>query len=130
MHKFRFNEPREETQSVNDANAISFLGPHGTRVLSTPNMILYMEQASRNLLFTMLAEGHDSVGTHVNVAHRAAAPMGSSVVFTAELIEVNDRKAEFRVKAMLGDRVVGDGFHQRTIIDVRRFREKVAADNV
>jgi predicted thioesterase len=129
MHDFKFNRKREETLEVGDANAISFLGPEGPRVLSTPNMILGMEQACRNLILEMLAPGHDSVGTHVNVAHKAAAPLGSTVVFSAELIEVNDRRAEFRVAATLNGKIVGDGFHQRAIIDVRRFASKVASDN-
>ena len=106
MHDFKFNRKREETLEVGDANAISFLGPEGPRVLSTPNMILGMEQACRNLILEMLAPGHDSVGTHVNVAHKAAAPLGSTVVFSAELIEVNDRRAEFRVAATLNGKIV------------------------
>lgn len=129
MHDFKFNQKREETVEVGDAQAITFLGPEGPRVLSTPNMILGMEQACRNLLFGMLEPGHDSVGTHVNVAHKAAAPMGSKVIFSAELIEVNDRRAEFRVSARLDGKIIGDGFHQRAIIDVRRFAGRVAAEN-
>jgi fluoroacetyl-CoA thioesterase len=52
----------------------------------------------------MLDAGHDTVGTHVNVSHLAAAPMGATVVFASELLAVNKRRVEFRVSARLGDR--------------------------
>ena len=53
-------------------------------MLSTPHMIGYMEWTSRNLVQPLFEEGYDTVGTHVNVAHLAAAPIGSVVTFTSE----------------------------------------------
>jgi len=67
------------------------------------------------------------VGTHVCVSHQAAAPMGASVTFRAELLAVNSRRAEFRVRAQMGEKVIGEGTHQRAIIHIRQFGEKVAA---
>ena len=116
---------REETLEVGNDHAITFLGPEGARVLSTPRMIGCMEAACRNLALGMLDPGHDTVGTHVNVSHCAAAPMGSTVVFRAELTAVNERRMEFNLKATMGDKVIGEGTHQRAIIDVKRFKEKV-----
>lgn len=112
---------------VADEHAITFLGPAGPRVLSTPRMIGFMEATCRNLVLDMLDPGHDTVGTHVNVYHRAAAPMGSGVVFHAELISVDRRRVEFNVRAMMNEKVIGDGTHQRAIIDVRQFKERVGA---
>jgi fluoroacetyl-CoA thioesterase len=131
MPDYILNARREEIVEVGDANAITFLGPEGPRVLSTPHMIGFMERACRNLVLDMLDPGHDTVGTHVNVYHRAAAPMGATVVFSAELVSVNERRVEFRVAALLrdggsGEKVIGDGTHQRAIIDVRRFNNKVS----
>jgi len=88
-------------------------------------MILCMERTCRNLILSMLDPGHDTVGTHVNVWHRAAAPLGSKVTVFAELVDVNNRRAEFRVEARWGEKIVGDGTHQRAIIDTARFAEKV-----
>jgi predicted thioesterase len=51
--------------------------------------------------------------------------MGASVKFTAELLAVNERRAEFRVEARLGDKLIGEGTHQRAIIEIRGFSEKV-----
>jgi fluoroacetyl-CoA thioesterase len=129
MADYRINARREEILEVGNENAIRFLGPDGPRVLSTPHMIGFMERTCRNLVLEMLDPGHDTVGTHVNVWHRAAAPMGSSVTFSAELVSVDERRVEFKVSAVLGGKVVGEGTHQRTIIDVRRFHEKVKQDN-
>lgn len=125
MADYRIGATREDIVEVGNDNAITFLGTDGARVLSTPQMILFMERTSRNLILPMLDKGHDTVGTHVNVAHRAAAPMGSKVTFFSELLAVNDRRAEFRVQARMGEKIVGEGTHQRAIIEVTRFAEKV-----
>ena len=125
MADYRIGARREDIVDVGSDHVITFLGPAGPRVLSTPQMILFMERSCRNLILAMLDPGHDSVGTHVNVAHSSAAPLGSKVTFSAELISIEDRRAEFRVQARLGDRIVGEGTHRRTVIDVARFAQKV-----
>jgi fluoroacetyl-CoA thioesterase len=129
MPDYRIGATHQEIVVVGNENAIKFLGPEGPRVLSTPQMILNMERACRNLILPMLDEGHDTVGTHVNVSHAAAAPMGASVAFTAELLAINNRRAEFRVSARMGEKVIGEGTHQRAIIHIRQFGEKVQQDN-
>jgi fluoroacetyl-CoA thioesterase len=125
MADYRIGAKREDVVDVGNDNAIKFLGPDTARVLSTPQMILFMERTSRNLILPMLDPGHDTVGTHVNVWHRAAAPMGSKVTFFAELISVDNRRAEFRVEARIGEKIIGEGSHQRAIIEIARFAEKV-----
>ena len=126
MADFRIGATREETITVSNDHAITFLGPEGPRVLSTPRMIGFMEGTCRNLVLGMLDAGNDTVGTHVNVYHRAAAPMGSTVRFQAELTGVDRRRAQFAVKALLGDTIVGEGTHERAIIEVKRFKERVS----
>lgn len=116
---------REEKTEVNDSNAITFLGPEGPRVLSTPQMILGMEQTCRNLLLPMLDTGDDSVGTHVDVYHLGAAPMGTTVTFRARLKSVEGRRARFQVSAQMGDRKIGEGTHERFMITVARFAAKL-----
>jgi fluoroacetyl-CoA thioesterase len=126
MADYQIGARRQEVVEVGNDNAIRFLAAEGARVLSTPQMILFMERACRNLILSMLDPGHDTVGTHVNVWHRAAAPMGSKITIFAELMAVNGRRAEFRVEARLGEKIVGEGTHQRAVIDVARFAGKVA----
>ncbi len=125
MAEYQIGAKREDIVEVGADHVIKFLGPEGARVLSTPQMILFMERTCRNLVLAMLDPGHDTVGTHVNVAHLAAAPLGSKITFAAELIRMQERRAEFRVRATLGDKVIGEGTHQRAVINVARFGEKV-----
>jgi predicted thioesterase len=117
----------EEKLLVTNENAISFLGMEGARVLSTPHMIGYMERTCRNLLLPMLEEGHDTVGTHVNIAHLAAAPMGMVVTFYAEVLGVKDRRVQFRVEAYDEKEKIGEGTHERAIINIAKFATRLAA---
>jgi predicted thioesterase len=126
MPEYQIGATREDVVEVGNDQAIKFLGEEA-RVLATPQMILFMERTCRNLILSMIDPGNDSVGTHVNVSHCAAAPLGSKLTFSAELIAVNNRRADFKVKAMLGDRVIGEGTHQRAIIEISRFADKVKA---
>jgi predicted thioesterase len=115
-----------ESLIVGDSTAISFLNHPRARVLGTPWMILWMEIASRNAVKALLPEGWDTVGTAVNVRHLAAAPMGSEVVFDSEVIEQNEKCLLFQVSARWGDTLVGDGTHERALIDVERFARRFA----
>jgi fluoroacetyl-CoA thioesterase len=126
MAELRFGAIREETVTVGNENAITFLGPEGTRVLSTPHMIGYMERTCRNLALSMLEPGFDTVGTHVNVSHRAAAPLGSTVTFHAELANAEKNRVNFKVWARCGETVIGEGEHQRAIVNVKSFASRVA----
>lgn len=117
----------EEKRLVTNENAISFLGLEGARVLSTPHMIGLMEWTCRNTIKPLLEDGYDTVGTHVNVAHLAAAPIGSVVTFTAEVIGVNERRVQFRVEARDEKEKIGEGTHERTIINVAKFATRLAA---
>ena len=117
----------EEVILVTGDIAIDFLGMEGTRVLSTPSMILWMEKTSRNLLMQYLEEGYDSVGTEVHIKHLAAAPLGSNVTFRAEVLAVQERRVTFRVEAADEKEKIGEGTHERTIINVARFASKMAS---
>ena len=107
--------------------AINFMGTEGARVLSTPHMIGYMERCCRDTVLPLLEPGYDTVGTHVNVAHLAAAPVGMSVTFTVEVIGVEGRRVEFRVEARDEKEKIGEGTHERAIINVARFASRMAA---
>jgi predicted thioesterase len=119
----------EEHILVTSEVAIDFLGLDGPRVLSTPAMIMWMEKTSRNLILKYLEKGYDTVGTEVNVKHLAAAPMGMSVTFRSEVIAVNERRVTCRVEAEDEKEKIGEGTHERTIINVARFAAKMASKN-
>ncbi|HUB34548.1 MAG TPA: thioesterase family protein [Bryobacteraceae bacterium] len=117
---------REFKLLVTSEVAISFLGLENARVLSTPHMIGYMERTCRDLVLPMLDPGHDTVGTQVNVSHLAAAPIGSAVTFRAEILSVDGRRVQFRVDAWDEKEKVGEGTHERTIINVAKFTARMA----
>ena len=117
----------EEKLLVTSEVAINFLGMNGARVLSTPHMIGFMERTCRNTVLPLLDAGYDTVGTHVNVAHLAATPMGTTVTFRAEVIKVSERRVEFRVEAWDEKEKIGEGTHERAIINVAKFATKMAA---
>jgi predicted thioesterase len=106
--------------------AITFLGTEGARVLSTPHMIGYMERTCRDTVLPWLEAGYDTVGTQVNVAHLAATPIGMSVTFTAEVIRVDGRRVEFRVEARDEKEKIGEGTHERAIINIAKFATRLA----
>src|SRR5437868_7622120 len=108
----------EQKLLVTTEVAINFLGVDGARVLSTPHMIGYMERTCRDTVLPFLEPGHDTVGTQVNVSHLAAAPMGMSVTFRAEVTGATDRRVEFRVEAWDEKEKIGEGTHERAIINI------------
>ncbi len=106
--------------------AISFLEIDEARVLATPQMIRYMEWTSRNLVLPLLETGYDTVGTKVNISHLAAAPIGSVVTFRSEVIGVAERRVLFQVTARTENEVIGEGTHERGIINVAKFATRLA----
>ena len=96
-------------------------------VLSTPVMIMAMENAALEAIKPYFEQGESAVGTRVDVSHLAATPVGRRIVATADVIGTNGRHIEFRVKAMDGIEEIGRGTHARLVIDIATFSERVAA---
>jgi len=95
-------------------------------VLATPVMILVMENAALNALKPYLEEGESAVGTAVDVRHLAATPVGREVRATAEVVKVEGRRVDFKVSASDGAEEIGNGTHQRIVIVLRSFNERLA----
>jgi fluoroacetyl-CoA thioesterase len=115
---------------VGDDNAISFLGVDGARVLGTPYLIYFLEMAARNSVKPFLEEGFDTVGTRVDVRHLAATPIGMHVTFKSELTAIEDRRLSFKVEAFDDDEKVGEGSHERAVVNVRKFAARVQAKSI
>ena len=116
---------KERTIRISSAQTTSFLW-EGENVLSTPSMISEMEETCRLLLkeqFILLGDW-DSVGTLVNIRHLAATPVGASVAFKARVVSVDARRVLFDVEASDSLERIGDGKHERFIINVPSFRDK------
>src|SRR5262245_50607739 len=96
------------------------------QVLATPVMILIMENAALNAIKPFLETGESAVGTAINVRHFAATPVGRDVSATAEVVNVEGRRVDFKVSASDGEEEIGNGTHQRIVIDLGSFNERLA----
>ena len=101
----------------------------GENVFSTPSMISEMEETCRLLLKEQFIpeEQWDSVGTFVEIKHLAATPVGAEVLLKAKVCSVNGRRIMFEVEALDNIEKIGGGRHERTIIDIPRFRNRFDA---
>ncbi len=96
-------------------------------VLSTPHMIGWMEAAGFEALLPFCEGDEVSVGTAINVNHRAPTGIGEAVRCEAVLESVTGRFLTFRVTAQSGDQVIGEGSIGRAIVSKSRFEEKFRA---
>ncbi len=103
------------------------VGSGSLRVLATPVMIGMMERCSHQLLAHHLDEGLTSVGIQVIVRHLAPTPCGAEVRIRSEVTAVEGSKVTFRIQAWDPVEQVGEGEHQRAVIDQARFLRRVAA---
>ena len=112
---------------VSEELTAKHIGSGTVLVLATPMMIALMEKTCRTSVKPYLDEGQETVGTHVNVSHDSAVPVGRRVWCESAVIGIDRRKITFRVAVYDGDTVVGQGTHERFIIDEKKFGEKVGA---
>ncbi len=94
-------------------------------VLATPRLISFLERTAHLAVLPYLAEGQSTVGIHVDVRHLAATPVGMEVRFRAELVEVDRRRLRFKVEAWDEVEKIGEGEHERFIIDWQRFLDGI-----
>ena len=100
-------------------------GHAGVHVFSTPQLVLAMEMACTDALAGHLPEGSNHVGTRNDMVHLAPTPAGLTVVVEAELIEVDGRRLVFQVEAYDGIDKVGEGRHERVIVNWERFQSRL-----
>ena len=105
----------------------SSVGSGALDVFATPNMICLMEEASFYCVRDAVEEGYGTVGTLVNIKHLAPTPLGSKVYCDATLIEIDGRRLVFDVKAYDESGLIGEGLHERFIINEQKFMDKVNA---
>lgn len=110
---------------VGDAQTAPRVGSGRVRVLATPVMINMMEAAALDAIESLLPEGHQSLGTHLNVGHYAATPVGMTLRATAEVTKIDGRNVEFRVEAFDDKERIGDGTHARVVVNVERFDRRI-----
>jgi fluoroacetyl-CoA thioesterase len=97
------------------------------QVFATGFMIMLMERACTELIAQHLDPGEGSVGVHVDVSHVAATPVGMTVTVDAECTAIVDRRVTFNVKAHDGVDLIGEGRHERFVVNWDKFNARVAA---
>src|SRR5208282_2607167 len=110
---------------VGPEHTAPFVGSGRIAVLATPVMINVIEAAALNAIEHLLPAGHQSLGIHLDVSHVAATPVGLQVTATAEVLRVEGRTITFRVEARDEIEAIGSGTHQRVVVSVARFDERV-----
>ena len=110
---------------VGEQHTAPRIGSGRIRVLATPVMINLIEAAALAAVEQSLPENHQSLGTHLDVTHVAATPVGMRVHATAEVLRVEGRTIYFRVRAEDERELIGEGTHERVVVNVARFDERV-----
>ena len=110
---------------VGEQHTAPRIGSGRIRVLATPVMINLMEAAALAAVEQSLPENHQSLGTHLDVTHVAATPVGMRVRATAEVVRVEGRTIHFRVRAEDERELIGEGTHERVVVNLARFDERV-----
>jgi len=111
------------TKVTNDNTALKF-GSGSVDVFGTPAMIAIMEEASINTVDKNLPDGFATVGIELSIKHIAATPKGMNITASAELTEIDSKRLVFKVEAFDEVEKIGEGAHQRYIIELDKFKSK------
>ena len=103
------------------------VGSGKIKVLATPVMVGLMEEAALSAVEGLLPPGHQTVGTRLDITHVAATPVGLRVTAGAEVVRVEGRRLTFRVWADDESERIGEGTHERIVVDVSRFDKRAQA---
>jgi fluoroacetyl-CoA thioesterase len=112
------------TVTVTKGNTAESMGSGSLAVLATPAMIALMEKTARLSVAPYLEEGQSTVGTLVNVKHLSASPEGMGITCRTELVDIDRRRLVFHVECLDGKGLIGEGTHERFIIDEAKFMAK------
>ena len=110
---------------VGEQHTAPRVGSGRIRVLATPVMINLIEAAALAAIESSLPENHQSLGTRLDISHTAATPVGMRVRASAEVVRVEGRTVHLVVKAEDERELIGRGTHERVVVNVERFDERV-----
>ncbi len=113
-----------QDEIVTEELTASHIGSGAVRVFATPMMISLMEETCQKSVVPYLEEGQETVGTKVDIVHVSSTPIGMKVWCESELIDIDRRRLVFKVAAYDEKGLIGEGRHERFIIDIARFKEK------
>src|SRR5512145_1846190 len=110
---------------VGEQHTAPRVGSGRIHVLATPVMINLIEAAALAAVEQSLPEGHQSLGTRLEITHVAATPVGMHVRARAEVRKVEGRKVTFNVRVEDEKELIGEGSHERVVVNVERFDQRV-----
>ena len=112
--------------TVGEEHTAPRVGSGLVHVLATPVMINLFEAAALDAVDKHLPDGYQSLGTVLNVRHIAATPVGMKVVAIAKILRVDKRTVFLEVSARDEIELIGDGLHERVVVNVEKFSARVA----
>ena len=115
-----------ETLVVEHKDTAAVYGSGSLEVFATPAMIALMEKTCLESVNAKIGEGNTTVGISVNIKHLKASPIGSVIRCDSKLIEVDRKRLAFEVRCFEGDTLVGEGIHERFVVDSLKFMSKLA----
>lgn len=110
--------------SVDESKTAKTVGSGNVNLLSSPMMVALMEEATWTSVAPYLAEGEGTVGIMINVKHVKATPIGMQVIAKSELTEIKGKRLVFHVTASDEQGLIGEGIHERVIVDEVAFEQK------
>lgn len=117
----------EATFTVEELHTAAHVGSGSLDVLATPVMIAFMERVAHSLLEMNLPPGYSSVGVSLEIRHLAPTPLGGRVRVQCTILDIDGPRVTFDVQAWDTNEKIGEGRHQRVVIDVERFQRRVDA---
>ena len=114
-----------ETLVVEHKDTAAVYGSGSLEVFATPAMIALMEKTCLESVNSKIGEGNTTVGISVNIKHLKASPVGAVIRCDAKLIEVDRKRLVFEVQCFEGESLIGEGIHERFVVDSQRFMEKL-----
>ena len=112
------------TLVVEHKDTAAVYGSGALEVFATPAMIALMEKTCLESVADKIGEGNTTVGIAANIKHLKASPVGAIIRCEAEIVEVDRRRLVFSVKCYEGETLVGEGIHERFVVDSQKFMSK------
>ncbi len=121
----RIGQVGELAFKIEPQHAIDFAGGGMPAVLSTPNLIGFLERTARETIADCLEDDERTVGAEIELRHLAPTPVGHAVHCTARVIHVGDREMTFQIEARDDCELIARGLHKRAVVRVDRFAQRV-----
>ena len=114
-----------ETLVVEHKDTAAVYGSGSLEVFATPAMIALMEKTCLEGVNDKIGEGNTTVGIAVNIKHLKASPVGALIRCDAHLVEVDRKRLVFEVRCFEGETLIGEGIHERFVVDSEKFMGKL-----